>query len=322
MRVTRDDVAHRAGVSTAVVSYVLNGGPRPVSAEKRDRVLRAIEELGYQRDAVAAALSSRRSRILGLLVPDASNPYFADLARRIEDAAFARGFTVLIGNAAEDRAREARHLDAFFAHRADGVIACLADLAAPLPPPLRADPERFVLVDRVPPGWSGRAVAVDNRHGGRLAAERLLAGGRRRLAILAGPGGFAHVEDRVEGFRAALPPGHASACTAAHQFSFVEGRAAMVQLLAEQRPDGVFCCADSLAIGALAALAEAGLRVPEDVAVIGYDDVAQAAVTVPPLTTVAQPTDEIAEQALALLLDPDLPNPPLLAPRLVVRGSA
>ena len=130
---TRDDVARRAGVSTAVVSYVLNDGPRPVSPEKRERVLRAIAELGYRRDAVAAALSSRRSRTLGLLLPDATNPFFADLAGRIEDAAFAKGYTVLIGNAAEDRAREARHLEAFMAHRVEGVIACLADVAAPLP---------------------------------------------------------------------------------------------------------------------------------------------------------------------------------------------
>lgn len=319
MRVTRDDVARRAGVSTAVVSYVLNGGPRPVSTEKRERVLRVIEELGYQRDAVAAALSSRHSRILGLLLPDASNPYFADLARRVEDAAFARGYTVLIGNAAEDRDREARHLDAFFAHRVDGVIACLADVAAPLPAQLRDHPDRFVLVDRVPPGWSGRAVGVDNRRGGRLAAERLLARGCQRLAVLAGPRGFAHVDGRVEGFRSKGATDRVG--TAAH-FTYVEGRQAMAALLAEGPPDGVFCCTDSLAIGALAAIAEARLRVPDDIAVVGYDDVAQAAVSVPPLTTVAQPIDEIAEQALTLLLDPSLPNPPLLAPRLVGRASA
>lgn len=322
MRVTRDDVARRAGVSTAVVSYVLNGGPRPVSPEKRTRVLAAIEQLGYQRDAVAAALSSRRSHILGLLVPDAANPYFADLARRVEDAAFARGYTVLIGNAAEDRAREARHLDAFFAHRVDGVIASLADVAAPLPSQLREHAERFVLVDRVPPGWSGRAVAVDNRRGGRLAARRLLERGCRRLAVLAGPSGFAHVVERLEGFTGALPPGAKPTVGTARQFAFGEGRRAMARLLADKTPDGLFCCTDSLAIGALAAIAEAGLRVPDDVAVVGYDDVAQASVTVPPLTTVAQPTDEIAEQALALLLDPGLPNPPLLAPRLVARASA
>src|SRR5438093_6655391 len=165
MPVTRDDVARQAGVSTAVVSYVLNDGPRPVSPEKRARVLEAIAELGYRRDAVAAALSSRRSRTLGLLLPDATNPFFADLAGRIEDAAFAKGYTVLIGNAAEDRAREARHLEAFLAHRVDGVIAILADLAAPLPAPLAQLSGRVVLLDRVPRDWGGPAVAADNRVG-------------------------------------------------------------------------------------------------------------------------------------------------------------
>jgi DNA-binding LacI/PurR family transcriptional regulator len=237
----------------------------------------------------------------------------------VEDAAFARGYTVLIGNAAEDRAREARHLDAFFAHRVDGVIACLADVEAPLPAQLRDHPDRFVIVDRVPPGWSGRAVGVDNRRGGRLAADRLLARGCRRLAVLAGPRGFHHVTDRVEGF---LSRATTERIGRARQFSYAEGRRAMAALLAEGAPDGVFCCTDSLAIGALAAIAEAKLRAPDDVAVVGYDDVAQAAVSVPPLTTVAQPIEAIAEQALALLLDPALPNPPLLAPRLVARASA
>jgi LacI family transcriptional regulator len=320
--VTRDDVARRAGVSTAVVSYVLNGGPRPVSPEKRERVLQAIAELGYRRDAVAAALSSRHSYAVGLLVPDAANPYFADLARRVEDAAFQRGYTVLMGNAAEDRAREARHLEAFLAHRVDGVIACLADVEAELPPQLRTFPERFVLIDRVPRGWTGRAVAVDNRRGGQLAAERLLALGRRRLAVVAGPPGFAHVTARVEGFRERLPGRVTLRIASAARFDFISGRRTMARLLGDAPPDAVFCCSDALAIGALATLAEAGLRVPQDVAVVGYDDVAQAAVTVPPLTTVAQPTDEIANQALELLLNPALPNPGLLTPRLVIRKSA
>jgi LacI family transcriptional regulator len=322
MPVTRDDVARQAGVSTAVVSYVLNGGPRPVSPEKRARVLRAIAELGYRRDAVAAALSSRRSGTLGLLLPDASNPFFADLARRIEDLAFARGYTVLIGNAAEDRAREARHLEAFLAHRVDGVIACLADVAAPLPPPIEQLAERVVLVDRVPAGWAGRAVAVDNRRGGRLAAERLSAIGRRRLRVLAGPAGFSHVVHRVAGFRDGLPSGLAADAATAPSFDYASGRAVMAELLREGRPDGVFCCSDALAIGALSALASAGLRAPHDVAVVGYDDVPQAAVTVPPLTTVAQPIEAMAERALALLLDPAAPAPPPLPPRLVVRESA
>src|SRR3989442_9928832 len=257
--VTRDDVARRAGVSPGVVSSVLTEGPRAVSGEKRARVLAAIAELGYRRDAVAAALSSRRSNTLGLLLPDATNPFFADLAGRIEDAAFAKGYTVLIGNAAEDRAREARYLEAFLAHRVDGVIAILADLAAPLPAPLAQLSGRVVLLDRVPRDWGGPAVAADNRVGGRLAAERLVKTGRRRLAVLAGPTNFAHVSDRVEGFEAALPRGTTCAVVPAAAFDFAAGRAAMAAALDRGRPDGVFCCTDSLAIGALAALAAAGL---------------------------------------------------------------
>jgi LacI family transcriptional regulator len=319
--ITRDDVARRAGVSTAVVSYVLNGGPRPVSRERRERVQRAIEELGYRRDAVAAALSSRRSGTIGLLLPDASNPFFADLARRIEDLAFARGFTVLIGNAAEDRAREVRHLEAFLAHRVDGVIACLADVAAPLPAPLSRLPDRVVLVDRVPAGWSGRAVAVDNWRGGQIAAERLLQGGRRRVAVLSGPSGFAHVAQRVGGFASVLPDGVSHHVAVAPSFDYASGRAVMAEVLRDASPDGVFCCSDALAIGALAAIAEAGWRAPDDVAVVGYDDVAQAAVTVPPLTTVAQPTEAMAERALAMLLEPAGALAEPLLPRLIVRES-
>lgn len=318
---TRDDVARLAGVSTAVVSYVLNDGPRPVSSEKRTRVLAAIAALGYRRDAVAAALSSRRSRTLGLLLPDATNPFFADLAGRIEDAAFARGYTVLIGNAAEDRAREARHLEAFISHRVDGVIAIVADLAAPLPAPLALLGGRVVLLDRVPRDWFGPAVAADNRLGGRLAAERLAGAGRRSLVVLAGPTRFAHIGDRIDGFAEALAGGSTCTVVPAEAFDFAAGRAAMASALGRIRPDGVFCCTDSLAIGALAALASAGLRVPADVALIGYDDVAQAAVTVPPLTTVAQPIAAMAERALELLLAGGPDGTSLLGPRLVARES-
>lgn len=321
MTVTRDDVARRAGVSTAVVSYVVNDGPRPVSVAKRQRVLDAIAELGYRRDAVAAALSSRRRHALGLLLPDASNPFFADLARRIEDAAFTRGYTVLIGNAAEDRDREARHLETFLAHRVDGVIAILADVESALPVQLDALAERAVLVDRAPAAWRGRAVTVDNRAGGRLAAAHLAAR-CSAVVVLAGPTGFAHVAERVAGFREALPPGVDCRTVAAEDFGFAAGRAALAEALASGQPDGAFCCTDSLAIGAISALAAAGLAVPRDVAVVGYDDVALAAVAVPPLTTVAQPVEQIAEQALELLLGEPGARCALLQPRLVVRESA
>jgi DNA-binding LacI/PurR family transcriptional regulator len=208
------------------------------------------------------------------------------------------------------------------AHRVEGVIACLADVAAPLPDLIEQLGDRVVLVDRVPLGWSGRSVSVDNRHGGRLAAEHLTGTGRRRLAVLSGPAGFTHVANRVGGFTAALPAGSTCDVAVAPSFDYASGHAVMTELLCDLRPDGVFCCSDALAIGALSAIARAGRRVTDDVAVVGYDDVAQAAVTVPPLTTVAQPTDAMAERALALLLDPAASPSPPLPPRLIVRESA
>ena len=320
-RVTRDDVARHAGVSVAVVSYVVNNGPRPVSADKRARVESAIHALGYRRDEVAASLSSRRSHIIGLLLPDAAHPYFADIARRIEDVAFALGYIVLVGNAADDRAREARHLATFIAHRVAGVIAILADLASDLPVEIEQLRDRIVLLDRIPHGWTGNAVAVDNRHGGRLAADRLLKKGRRKFLIVSGPPGFAHMNERVDGFLETLPESCEARVCNTPGFTFQAGATAIAESLASFDPDGVFCCSDTLAIGALAGLARMGRRVPDDVAVIGYDDVAQSALTVPSLTSVAQPTQAMAEQAVSLLLNQGAPCPPRLEPTLTERES-
>lgn len=319
--ITRNDVARAAGVSTAVVSYVLNDGPRRVSADRRQRVVQAIADLGYRRDPVAAALSSGRGGTIGLLVPDASNPFFADLARRIEDAAFARGYTVLIGNAAEDRDRETRHLDAFIAQRAAGVIACLADVASDLPRQIEQLADRLVLIDRVPRGWTGRAIAIDNDEGGRLAASRLVARGCHHCMVIAGPPGFEHVERRVAGFLGALPKSVDARVVSARSFGFLDG-ATIARGALDRRTDALFCCTDALAIGALAAIAESGRSVPGDIAVVGYDDVPQARATFPPLTTIAQPADEMARLAVAALLDGETVPRGLLRPILVVRESA
>jgi LacI family transcriptional regulator len=319
---TRDDVARLAGVSGAVVSYVLNNGPRPVSDRARARVLAAIEQLGYRRDDRAAALSSRHSRTLGLLIPDLTNPFFADLARRIEDIAFRRGFTVLIGNSAEDRAREVLQLDAFAAQRVAAVIAVLADVDAPLPDTLEAFGDRVVLVDRVPTGWIGSSVAVDNVRGGSLAALHLRRRGCRHPAILAGPSRFAHVSDRVRGFVRAQHTAPSPAIEFVDRFDFSSGRAGAELLLArDPRIDGLFCCTDVLAIGALAALRAAGRNVPGEVRVIGFDDVAQAAATEPALSTVAQPLDRIAAEACAIVFGAPERRVRKLVPRIIVRRS-
>ncbi len=343
MPVTRDDVARRAGVSVATVSYVLNGGPRGVSEEKRRRVLAAIAELGYRPNLIARSLRARRTHILGLVLPSTANPYFAALSHAIEEAAAARGYQMVVANAADDPARETAQLEAVLRLQIDGLIWIPADVrrarrAAPAAPPL--PPVPTILVDRplaeplpAPLGFVG----VDNMAGGRLAVEHLLALGHQRIACLAGPADHIHARARLAGFKQALRERR----IALHKeyilhgdFDYASGArhaARWCALPAAERPTAIVCGNDVMAIGALHAIQQAGLRVPQDLSVVGYDDVPQAAYTVPPLTTVAQPCAAIAAAAVGWLLErieAPLPSPAggppasrLLPVQLVVRGS-
>ena len=344
MAATRDDVARAAGVSVATVSYVLNGGPRPVSEERRRRVLRAVAELEYRPNAIARSLRARRTRILGFVLPDSANPYFAALAHAIEEAATARGYQVILANAAERPEREAAHIEALLRLQVDGLFWIPADLrrAARVAP----RPEvPTVQIDRTldpPPGGGAGAprraaafdvVPADNVAGGRLAAGHLLALGHRRLACLAGPAGHRHAQARLQGFREALRAAGdgASGLTGHGEFDYASGAAVArgwCALPAAERPTGIVCGNDAMAIGALAALAGAGLRVPQDVSVTGYDDLPQAPYTVPPLTTVAQPVGAVATAAVERLLarverpaTAPRPQHTVFPVRLVVRGS-
>jgi LacI family transcriptional regulator len=346
MPVTRDDVARAAGVSVATVSYVLNGGPRGVSAEKRARVLRAVADLGYRPNAIARSLRARRTRILGLVLPDSANPYFASLSHAIEEAAAGRGYQVVLANAAERPDREAAHIEALLRLQVDGLFWIPADLrraARPGPPAPAPPPVPTVQLDRSllrgegngPQRLAVDVVESDNVAGGRLAAEHLIALGHRRLACLAGPAGHLHARARLQGFRNALqalrsddaPP----ALIAHGDFGYASGAAIAARwcaLPAPRRPTGIVCGNDAMAIGALCAIAGAGLAVPGDLSIVGYDDLPQAPFSVPPLTTVAQPLHELAAVAVERLLarieaPARAPEPAhvLLPVRLVVRGS-
>jgi LacI family transcriptional regulator len=342
MPVTRDDVARVAGVSVATVSYVLNGGPRSVSDDKRRRVLRAVSDLGYRPNAIARSLRARRTRILGLVLPNSANPYFAALVYAIEEAATARGYQVIVANAAERPEREAAHIEALLRLQIDGLIWIPADLPrAGRLTPVPTIPT--VQVDRThessPPGAGGvpfDVVEADNAGGGRLATEHLLALGHRRLACLAGPANHRHTEARLEGFRAALAralegPLEWAPLVAYGDFAYASGAAIAAgwcALPGPERPTGIVCGNDAMAIGALSAIAAAGLHVPGDISVTGYDDLPQAAFTVPPLTTVAQPLAAVATAAVERLLarvEHPTGAPPaehtVLPVRLVVRRS-
>ncbi|MGG5752188.1 LacI family DNA-binding transcriptional regulator [Zafaria sp. Z1313] len=340
------DVAQLAGVSVGTVSNVLNH-PERVSARTIERVNDAIGRLGFLRNAAASQLRAGLSRSVGLIVLDASNPFFADLARGAEDHAAAHGISVLVGNSGGDAAREAGYLDLFEEQRVRGVLLSpVGDSSARLER-LRERGIAAVLVDRATDGAPFSSVAVDDVAGGRAAAGHLAERGRRRVAFVGGPLHLRQVADRLEGARLALgeaglegpevieTPG--LSITAGREAGLALGR--RIAAAGGSRsgsgparpdaPDAVFAANDVLALGLLQGLMlGGGVRVPEDVALVGYDDIPFAASAMVPLTSVRQNAAELGRTAMELLLEeaghgPGFTHRQLVAPPgLVVRASS
>ncbi len=324
------DVAIRAGVSVGTVSNVLNRADK-VSPAAAQRVLAAIEELGYVRNDAARQLRAGRSTSVGLIVLDVRNPFFTDVARGAEDAASLAGLSVLVGNSDENIARESAYLDLFEEQRVHGVLISPFGDVTPRLARLRSRGIPAVLVDRLSADRAFSSVSVDDVAGGRLAVEHLIDAGRSRIAFVGGPMEIRQVSDRLEGARQAVAAGRASLevlTTAA--LTVLEGRLVGQELLARpaaERPDAVFAANDLVAMGLLQALVMNGtLLVPGDIALIGFDDIDFASAAVVPLSSVRQPSQLIGETALRILLeeaaDPDLaPQQVVFQPELVVRAS-
>ncbi|MDI6943031.1 MULTISPECIES: LacI family DNA-binding transcriptional regulator [Microbacterium] len=325
MTVSVKDVAAAAGVSAGTVSNALNH-PERVAPETVERVRRAIRDLGYVRNDAARQLRAGRSRSVGLIVLDMRNPFYADVARGADARAEQDGLSVLVSDSARDGERERRLVDLFAEQRASGVIAT----------PLTGDLEHFerlaergvpvVLVDHEGDSDGLSTVSVDDRKGGRLATEHLLARGCTRIAFVGGPSGLRQVRDRFEGARAA-----ASAAGAALERVEIDdltvrhGRAAGEALLRRptgRRPDGIFAANDLVAVGLLQALTmTGGVRVPDDIALVGYDDIDFAASTVVPLTSVRQPAELLGATAIELLAQ-EPGEHVRFEPQVVVRATA
>lgn len=296
MPATIRDVARLAGVSVATVSRALNGASN-VLPDTRERILRAARELRFVPSGAARSLITRRTDTIGALLPDLHGEYFSELIRGIDQAARARGLHLLVSSSHGDASEAAAALRAMNG-RVDGLIVMSphADqdfLALNLPETLAA-----VLVHSATE-LPGRARFQVDNHGGALAMTRhLAAAGRRRVAHIAGPAGNHEAAERLRGYHAALKPGQAG-LVAEGDFSEASGWSAARRLLqARPRPDAIFAANDMMAIGCLAALAEAGLRVPEDVAVAGFDDVPIARYVAPALTTVRVPIATLGASAL------------------------
>ncbi|WP_236241450.1 LacI family DNA-binding transcriptional regulator [Streptomyces sp. CC228A] len=312
-KVTRDDVARLAGTSTAVVSYVINNGPRPVAPATRERVLAAIKELGYRPDRVAQAMASRRTDLIGMIVPDARQPFFAEMAHAVERAAADRGKMVLVGNSDYRNERELHYLRAFLGMRVAGLILVSQGLSRQAAAEIEAWDARLVLLHERPEAIDDVAVVTDDIGGAQLATRHLLEHGHPYVACMGGVEGTPAVgdpvTDHVEGWRRAMQ--EAGLPTEDRLFHAPFNRydayeVALKILSGPDRPPAIFCSTDDQAIGVLRAARELRLDVPGDLAVAGFDDVKEAALTDPPLTTVSSDRPAMGRAAVDLVLDDSL----------------
>ncbi|MFJ3391234.1 LacI family DNA-binding transcriptional regulator [Leifsonia aquatica] len=303
---TLTDVAAHAGVSLATASRALNGSARKVNPELQDRVLASARTLGYSANVQAQAVARGTSNVVALVVGDIADPYFASISSGVVRVADERGLIVTITatgpySGPESMAREEAALDALRGQRPRAVVLAGSRVAGA--GTRVGDRERVAVIGTGAPDL--RTVDVDNRGGAAALATRLLALGYEDFAVLAGPGELVTVRDRVDGFRSVVP----SARVVHTEFTRAGGHRAMSDLLAAgDRPACVFAVSDVMAIGAMAALREAGIAPGAEVAVAGFDDIPLVADVTPALTSVALPLADIGARALELALADD-PSP-------------
>jgi DNA-binding LacI/PurR family transcriptional regulator len=327
-RPTLEAVAARAGVSRATVSRVVNGAPN-VKPDLRSAVMRAVDELGYIPNSAARSLVTRRTDSIALVVSEppsrvfSDDPFFSAVIRAVsqELEAADRQVILMLASSPAGHARVERYVAG---GHVDGVILLSMHGADPLPASLGRS--------RVPMVSHGRPVSsfpvpycdCDNGGGARTAVDHLLSLGRRRIATIAGPQDMTAAQDRLDGYRRAMAAADRRPIVATGDFTRESGATAMRRLLAEEPEiDAVFAASDLMAVGALDVLRAAGRRVPEDVALAGFDDIALAKYSDPPLTTVRQPVTEVASCIVRMLLSTGAPPAPVILPtRLVLRASA
>ncbi len=324
------DVARLAGVSTSTVSHVINKD-RFVSETITGKVDAAIKSLNYAPSALARSLKLNQTRTIGMLITASTNPFYSELVRGVERSCFERGYSLVLCNTEGDEQRMNSNLETLMQKRVDGLLLLCTETHQPSLEIMQRYPSiPSVMMDWAPFDGDSDLIQDNSLLGGDMATRYLIERGYSRIACIAGPLDKTPARLRLEGYREAMhnaglpiPDGY----EITSNFEFGGGLDAMQQLLAlPVRPDAVFVGNDAMAVGVYQALYLAGLRVPQDMAVIGYDDIELARYMTPPLTTIHQPKDELGELAIDVLIhritQPGQKQQRMqLTPELVVRGS-
>jgi len=304
-KVTMKDVAKEAGVSYTTVSHVING-TRFVKPETEKRVQDALEKLDYRPNSVARSLRIGSTKTIGLIVPDASNLFFAEISRKIEDLGFKLGYSVILGNSDNDSKKQTNYINTLIAKQVDGVIFIATGGDVEVLESLHKNNIPVVIADRDVPLEFADVVLLDNETAGYEATKHLLDLGHKCIACITGPNYLSSSSKRVIGYKRALKefgiPVNPELVRSSN-FRFDGGMSTMTDLLeSDCKPTAVFVLNDMMAIGAMAAIRKAGMSIPEDFSIVGFDDIELSSITTPPLTTIAQPFDNLAKQTIELLV--------------------
>jgi LacI family transcriptional regulator, galactose operon repressor len=316
---TMRDVAKRAEVSPSTVSHVLNG-TRFVEPETALRVRLAIRELGYRPNLLARGLRRCKTHTIGLIAPNVTNPYWAELAHVVERAGYDKGYGVFLCNSNWSVDQEHEYVQMLLAKQIDGIVLASTAALPDVVDELQVANVPVVVIDSIPLSRHVNVVLVDNYRGGYLAGAYLLRIGHRQVGCITPPPGVGTTIDRVHGFRQAFAEADIELCDTAFiagNFEYQSGERG-VQLLLSHHPNvtAVYAANDEMAFGVIKGLHRAGRRVPNDVSVIGFDNISYTTLVAPELTTIAQPVSEIGQRVIDLLLKQI--NNPASAPEVVV----
>lgn len=305
MKISIKDVAKAAGVSHSTVSRALADNPL-ITAKTRARIQRLAQKMGYSPNAIARGLVMQRTHAIGVIVTSIADPFVSEVVRGIEEVAGNHHYRVFLGTSHNDPTREMNLVKAMREWRVDGVIVAASRVGSLYKPLLKEIGVPIVLINNQHEGTYLHSVAVDDVRGAQLATAHLIGLGHRVIGHILGPKEHASSSNRLEGYRRALAQAKIKfdASLIAQGNGRAEGGAQVAELIAHSpKPTAIFCYNDMTAIGAVSTLKQRGIRVPNDISIVGFDDIPFAAYVDPPLTTIHQPKDEMGRTAMTMLLN-------------------